>query len=265
MSDPFIALARARQYATGSSLDVEPPNLTPACETESDFSALVIEYYLFFNEAMAKDVKFLERSRPNASIEALRRLIYNLRTAIAHDDNPTAKEAAALWRKHHHSPQEAASALAERLSGCLELLSRTAIAVSRNQAERAQWQELLSVDVATVFSAVATDLGLSFTEGNRRRMVRLVEKRLQVQPRYGDRRIVVADYCAQEILADRRPLPVPYDKILDVLGLIGTSRAPGAILAAHSVAEISPRLDGAAFIARVEATWRVASGHSPTR
>lgn len=259
MSDPFIALARARQSATGSSLDVAPPNLSPACVTEAELNALVIDYYLFFNESIAKDVKFLERSRPNTSIEALRRRVYNLRTAIAHDDNPTAKQAAALWRKQHHSPQEAANALAEELRGCLELLSRNAIAVSRSPEERAQWQELLSVDVATVFSAVATDLDLRFTEGNRRRMVRLVEKRLQVQPRHGDRRILVAEYCAQEILADRRPLPVPYDKVLDALGLIGTSRASGAILAAHSVAEISPGLNGDAFIARVEATWRVAS------
>ena len=256
---------RDRLYATGSALDVDPPNVTPACESDADFSALVIDYYTFFNESMAKDVKFLERSRPSASIEALRRLIYNLRTAIAHDDNPTAKAAAALWGKQHHSPQEAANALAEELRGCLEILSRNAIAVSRNPEERAQWQELLSVDVATVFSAVATDLGLRFTEGNRRRMVRLVEKRLQVQPGRGDRRILVSEYCAQEILADRRPLPVPYDRVLDTLGLIGTSRASGAILAAHSVAEISPGLNGDAFIARVEATWRVASTNSPAR
>lgn len=265
MSDPFIALARARQYATGSSLNVEPPNLAPACKSESEFNSLVIEYYAFFNEAMAKDVQFLQESRHERSIDALRRLIYALRTAIAHDDNPKAKKDATCWRKQYHSPQDAASALAEKLSECLTLLSSTAAAVSRNPEARAQWQEILSVDVATVFSAVAADLGRSFREANRRRMVRQVEKRLQVQPAFGDRRILVADYCAQEILADRRPLPVPYHKILDSLRLMGTPQAPGAILAAHSVAEVSPELDGDAFIARVEATWRVASGHSPTR
>ena len=130
--------------------------------------------------------------------------------------------------------------------------------LSRSAAEAAQWRQLLSVDVGTVFVAVEHDLGRTFTEGNRRRMVRLVEKRLEVQPGRGDRRVLVREYCAQEILSDRRPLPVAYDRVLDALGLLGTPRAPGAILVAHSVAEIAPGLSGDAFIARVEDTWRAA-------
>ena len=259
MTDAFVTLARARQIATGSPLDIDPPNLESRCDSEAELDGLITDFYTFFNETLSREVGFLERQRPNSQIRATRSLIYNLRTARHHADNPEAERVSALWRSQYSSSQDAANALSTDLKRCLEVISAIAVAVSRNPDATAKWRELLAVDVTTVFSAVATDLGLRFTEGNRSRMVRLVETRLRIQPGRGDRRLLVAEYCAQQILADRRALPVPYDHVLDVLQLIGTTRAPGAILVAHSVAEISPGLDGDAFIARVEETWRAAT------
>lgn len=256
MNDPFSTLAQARLLATGSPPSTEPPNLSPCCGSQAEFDALVMGYYAFFNDSLAQEVAFLDGLAPNPQVKALRQLIYNLRTSIAHGDNPKAEEAAARWRRQYQSPQDAADALAAELMQVLVILSGIAVAAARNPGHTARWQELLSVDVGTIFSAVAADLGLSFTEGNRMRMVRLVEGRLKNRQGRGDRRLLVADYCAQQITADRRPLPVPYDQILDALGLIGKAQASAAILVAHSVAEISPRLNGEAFVARVEEAWR---------
>lgn len=258
MSDPLAKFAQSRLLATGSPSDIDPPNLTPTCSTEADLKSLVSAYYTFFNEKLAKERSFLLGLRPNPQLEQLRQLIYNLRTANEHSDNATAKEKAARWRKQFGAPQNAADALATALAQGLEILSSIAAAVAREPSEAAQWLQLLAVDVATIFSAVASDLGLSFREADRRRMVRFVEKRLELRPDVGDRRVVVADYCAQEILSDRRPLPVPYDQVLDSLGLLGAPQSSGAILVAHSVAEVSPGLSGDAFLARVEETWRAA-------
>lgn len=258
MSNPFAVLAQARLLATGVGLDLEPPNLQPTCATEAELDAVVRNYYTFFNESLSKEVSFLTRLRSAVEVESLRRLLYNLRTAANHADNPRAEEVAARWRAEHDSPQTAADVLAELLRAALQALGKIAVAAARDPAESLKWRELATVEVGAVFSAVSQDLGLRFTEGNRRRMVRLVEKRIEVQPGRGDRHTLVAEYCAQEILSDRRPLPVPYNRLLDALGLLSTPQASGALLVAHSVAEIAPDLQGDAFLERVAETWRAA-------
>lgn len=258
MSDPFDVLAQARTLATGIGLDFEPPNLQPQCGTEAEFDAVVRDYYTFFNERLAKDVSFLVHSRPVKDVDSVRRLLYNLRTAANHADNPKAEAAAVRWRGEHELPQVAADALSALLVGALQALGRAASAVARDPAESRKWREIASIEVGAVFVAVSEDLKLSFNDGNRRRMVRLIEKRIEVHPRSDDRRTLVADYCVQEILADRRPLPVPYDQVLDALGLLRTRHASGALLIAHSVAEIAPDLQGGAFLERVVGTWRAA-------
>ncbi|WP_263732236.1 hypothetical protein [Cellulomonas sp. SG140] len=258
MSNPFDVLARARRLATGVGLDFEPANLRPVCATEAEFDAVVRDYYTFFYEHLATDATFLVRLRPAKDVDFVRRLLYDLRTAANHSDNPKSEEAAARWRRGHSSPQAAANALAGLLGAALEALSRAAVLAARDQAASTEWREIASVEVGAVFVAVSEDLGLSFTEGNRRRMVRLIEKRIQVHPHRGDRQALVAEYCAQEMLAARRPLPVPYDRVLDALGLLRSRQASGAILIAHSVAEVAPTLRGEAFLERVAETWRAA-------
>lgn len=264
MSDPFKVLAQARRLATGAGLDIAPPNFLPECTSEADFNDLVRGYYGFFYERLAKDTSFLLRLQPAKEVEAFRRLLYDLRTAANHTDNPRAEEAAARWRSVHASPQAAADALAAELVAALEKLGRTAMAVGRSPADSKKWREIASVEADAVFLAACDDLGLSFSEANRRRMVRLVEKRVEIRPRGGDRRALVAEYCVQEILSDRRPLPVAYDQVLDTLGVLGTDRASGAVLIAHSVAEVAPDLRGEAFLERVTETWNTAAGEDVT-
>ena len=263
MSNPFDVLAQARRLATGAGLDFDPPNLRPSCTSEAEFDAVVRDYYTFFYEHLATDVSFLVRLRPAKDVEAVRRLLYDLRTAANHADNPKSEAAAARWRGEYPSPQAASDALAGLLAAALQALSRTAVAAARDQATSREWREVASVEVGAVFVSVSEDLGLSFSEGNRRRMVRLIEKRIQVHPRRGDRRALVAEYCAQEILADRRPLPVPYDQVLDALGLLRSRQASGALLIAHSVAEIAPGLRGEEFLERVTETWQTAGSQTP--
>lgn len=258
MSDPFSLLAQARWLATGASLDAKRPELEPTCVSESELDALVRDYYILFNEVLASDVSFLHGVRSMPNVRKLRELLYNLRTAANHADNPRAQLESARWRAQHESPQEAADALAAMLFDALDRLSKTAILVTRSPGEATRWGELVSVEVSTVFAAVCADLHLSFSEANRSRMVRLIEKRLEVQPRSGDRRTLVTEYCVQEVLADRRPLPVPYTDVLDSLGLIGKASAQAALLIAYSVAAIAPHLPVQAFLLRVRETWEAA-------
>lgn len=258
MNDPFSQYWLARVMATGLPPDVDPPNLSPSCRTEDQLNGVISDYYLLFCEGLAGDRSFLLQIRPDASLKNLRQLLYDLRTAKSHSDNHQAKEAAYRWRAQYSSSQDAADALATRLVEGLKVLAAIALDVSRQTRVSEQWRRILEVDTATVFSAVESDLQLSFSEGNRRRMVRLVEKRLEVQPRSGERRQLVADYCAQQILSQRRPLPVSYDRVLDSLGLIGSPRASGALLVAYSVTDLAPSLRGSEFLSRVEETWRAA-------
>lgn len=258
MTDPFIRLSRARLQATGASLSVSPPNLAPKCSTDAEVEALVRHYYMFFYERLAKDISFLAGVQPDRRISSAQNLLHILRTSANHSDNPAAERQSKQWHAQHKSPQAAADSLAVCLGAALEALSQIAIAVARDPIQAEKWRELVSIEVATVFAAVCIDLGLNFTENNRKRMIRLVEKRLQVHPRHGDQRVLTAEYCAQEILSDQRPLPVPYNEVLDSLGLLGKPQARAALLIAHSVAEVTPELSSNEFIARVMDTWRFA-------
>ncbi|WP_377325305.1 hypothetical protein ACFJIY_09850 [Pimelobacter simplex] len=259
MTNPFDALARARQLATGSPLVVDAPELSPQCESEAELDQLITGYYKFLHEEISEDAAFLAQIQRMSEVESARRLLYSLRTAAQHSDNEKAARVAKDWRARHGSPQAAAESLAAAMTRALGELGSVALRVARDGADASRWRDVLAVDTGTVFAAVVSDLGLQFTPGNQQRMVRLVDKRLQVQPRNGDRRNLVADYCVQEVLSDRRPLPVPYYQVLDSLGLLGKPGASGAVLVAHSVAEIAPALRGDSFIARVKETWRAAA------
>ena len=101
MTNPFATLAQARQMATGSWLDLDPPDLSPRCETEPEFDRLVTGYYKFFNEGISAEVSFLARVSRSPDVDDLRRLLYNLRTAAQHADNDSALRAARSWRAQH--------------------------------------------------------------------------------------------------------------------------------------------------------------------
>lgn len=259
MTESLSQFIRARQLATGSSLDVVAPDASLAPTSEAGLSELITAYYKFYNEDLSAEISFLSGIQPSPNLEALRRLLYNLRTASNHSDNPKAQDLARRWRGGFESPAEAAISLADAVEDALSTLAKVALDVARDPRQAERWKDLVSIDAGTVFSAVEVDLGLRFSPGNRLRMVRLVQKRLEVQSISGDRRTILADYCVQEMISDRRPLPVSYDKVLDFLGLLGRPNAVGAILAAHSVAALSPGLVGDAYLVRVRDTWAAAS------
>lgn len=258
MIDALADFKRARQLATGALLDVDPPDLAPRCATEAEFAGLVTAYYKLFSESLARDVTFLMKLERSSVVENCRLLIHNLRTVMQHTDNPDAVARVDAWRAANPAPQVAADALAAALSQALVEITRVAVLAYRNPDSRAAWRDVVAIDVATVFVAVSADLGLTFSQGRQRFMVRQVEGRLKVDRTRGDRRTIVADFCVQEIVSDRKPLPVPYSDVLDALGLLGDRDAAGAILIAHSVAEISPRLTRDEFLTRVHETWKAA-------
>lgn len=259
MTHPFVTLARARQLATGSTYDFKAPSLSPRCSTEAEFKAVVSSYYVFFNESLANDIAFFTRRRQLQAIEDCRRLVYNLRTAGEHGDNADAVARARSWRAKHGSPQDAADALGASLAQALDVLANAATRCARSRPDAEEWREAVSIDVGSVLTAVAADLGLWFTPRRHSWLVRQIEGRLRfAKTTRGERRALVAEYCVQEITSDREVLPVPYSDVLDMLGLLRDRRASAAILVAHSVAAVSPQLDGQDFLARVEETWRAA-------
>lgn len=233
--------------------------ISPRCETEAELDQLITGYYKFLHEEISEDAAFLAQIKRMSDVDSARRLLYDLRTAAQHSDNAKAVRMARHWRARQRSSQAAADSLAAVMRRALGELGSVALEVSRDGAAASRWCDILAVDTSTVFASVVSDLGLQFTPANQQRMVRLVDKRLRVQPRNGDRRTLVADYCVQEVLSDRQPLPVPYSQVLDSLRLLGKPGASGALLVAHSVAEVAPGLRGDSFIARVKETWRVAA------
>jgi len=257
----FSTIARARELATGSKLDVDEPTVEPTCASDAELDQLVSNYYGFFSERFVRDVAFLSQLDPSPKIETFRRLLYDLRTAAQHTDNPKSDEVAREWRAQYGTPQEAADALASAMNDCLTRLAQIGVAVTRSATHTRAWLELVSIDTGAIFTSVESDLGLRFSPGQRRRMVRQVEGRLKVTPIEGDHRRIVTDFCVQEMLSDRRPLPLPYTDVLDSLGLLGDPAAGGAVLAAYSVAAIAPDLAGSDFLDRVEETWRAAAAY----
>lgn len=260
MTDPLASLENARRMAIGVDYvsNARPPT-APQCSTEADFNGLVTEYYRFFREAIAVDVAFLQAYLHSPAVSDFDRAVYYLRTAAQHTDNADA----ARFRTEFLSPYddwlEPGRVLAQMFARALTALARAAVFVSRDNAARVAWREKASVNVGTIFAEVASDLGRRFTEKNRARMVRQVETRLRVHPPSGEFRTTVQDYCVQEIVSSRQPLPVPYFSVLDYLGLIGEQEAGAALLLAYSVAAVAAGLSGDEFLRRVDGAWRAAA------
>lgn len=255
----FETLSWARSMATGSPLLVDEPNLSPRCETDAEFDRLVTDYYKFLYEELSRDVASLNSIKKMPNVNKANLLLYDLRTAAQHSNNDDAVRRAHEWRKERFLPQIAADSLASTMRTALDELASVAVYISRIQSKAARWRNDLSVDTSTVFAEVVSDLGLHFTPNNQSRMIRLVQARMKVKRPRGDLRTGTADYCVQEILSTRAPLPVPYSDVLDSFGLFGKPQAMGVLLLAYSVAEVAPSLSGDAFLDRVEEMYRLAT------
>ncbi|WP_313624256.1 hypothetical protein [Microbacterium sp.] len=263
MSDSLTLFVRERLLATGATLAVSVPELSPLCASEADFDQLVTNYYKLFQEELAADLVLLASVKRYSDIESCRKLIRDLRTVAQHTGNPHVERIVKDWRSLFPGPQDAATELARLVSVALARLAAAAGSARRDSAVVARWREVALVQPATVFVVVARDLGLQFPAYKQRFMVRQVEGRLKVDSGTGDRRLHIADLCAQEIVSTHRPLPVPYVDVLDALNVLGKAGADAVVMVAYAVAEVAPQLRGEAFIERVKQTW-IAAGSPPS-
>lgn len=263
MSAAYVNFVRFRLLATGHELTLDEPSLTTPCTTEAELDHRITEIYKFLYEGLSADVAHLGRTHPMPEVSSTLRLIYNLRTSSQHSDNAQARQLAARWRKQFATPQLAGEALASSLGLCLRQLSEVAGRVRRDSKQMELWRQTAIVDLEVIFSTAAADLGLTFSPGNSKRMIRQVENRLKIDRNSGSLGYLrlAAEFCVQEMIADHVPLPVPYTDVLDALGLLGARGASGAITLAHSVAEIAPDLKPEDFLARVEHAWRAAAAY----
>ncbi|WP_294626754.1 hypothetical protein [uncultured Rothia sp.] len=257
--NPLETLLLARKMATGSPLLVEIPDFSPRCATDAEFDVLVTTYYKLLYEELSRDVAFLKSCRKMPKVKKAQRLLYVLRTAAQHSGNKDVVSEARKWRSGNSSPQSAANSLASTMLAAFKELASVAVYVSKSNSDSARWRKDLTVDTNIVFAGVVSDLGLCFSPNKQTRMVRLVQKRVEVQRPRGDLHTGTADYCVQEILSEHAPLPVPYQNVLDSLGLFGKPEAAGALLLAYSVAKVAPSLRGDAFLNRVEEMFQRAT------
>lgn len=259
MKNFFQEFLRARILATGTDLATNQPTLIPSCNSEDELNSLIQKYYVFYNEEMWGDINFLTNYRKRGDLQGLRNHLYNLRTSFSHSDNQQAAEYAKKWRSRFSSCQEAASSLSEKLERALEEVAGLAISASRDKSKSDQWKERVALKPYSIFEAVERDLGKSFTKKNRARMVRNVEKIIEIKNPRNDRKSAIADFCAQEILSSSSLLPVSYPKVLEMLGLLGHYDAPGAVRIAYSIADVNPSLKGERFLTRVRQVWDLAT------
>lgn len=257
MDELLETFGQVRKMATGANLDISFPSIHQSCGSESEFDGIVSRFYVFFNEDLARDANFLSPHVKSSKIQACRGILHCLRTSAQHG-NSKFKNNALQWKNKHGTPQKCADALSRILQDALEEMVRAAFVVASDPLKTEEWRAIVSLDVGAIFDSAAQNLGLNFSVGKRGYMLRQVIGRLKIVSSYSKYELLVADYCVQEMVSQRQPLPVPYEKVLDFLGLLGDRGASVAILIAHSVAAAGPQLEEETFLARVEAAWRAA-------
>lgn len=259
MTDLLANIDRNKRLCTGVGLGYDaPPDLMPQIASESEFKELLLAYDKLVRERLHDDIAFLRSVDDHATVARFLRVLYNLRTATAHDDNTEANAFYADWTRRYVPWQTAASELAKTLVSALEHLDRISGRVRRDPKLSASWKERAAIATEAIFQAVCDDLHLTFTPANTKRMIYNVDKLAAKIPASANVRAEVESLCAQEITAQRLRLPVPYYEVLDNLGLMRGRQARAALLVAYSIAS-STQLSGDAFLARVVETWKVAS------
>jgi hypothetical protein len=259
MSDPFATFAQAKLIATGIQLDGRVPSREPNCTSEAEFNQLVSTYYKFFREEIASDVSVLRGISDGRKLTEFDRLIKDLRTSAQHTNNPQIAQRVDRFNSAHATWESKGIALADLLEAALGELAQKAVNASRSVKDSATWKTAVTFDLTSVLSAVLSDLALSFPPWKRAFMERQIAARVRNGPPLPEFIRTVQDYCVQEIISEPAALPVPYYEVLDYLGLLGSTDAKAAVAVAYSVSQASPALRGAAYLAKVEDTWRIAS------
>lgn len=259
MNDPLATINGNKIICTGMELgDAVQPDMSPTRPNENAFITLVSEYYQFFRESNAPDIAFLLSIDRHRLVVDFDNAIYLLRTAKQHNDNQGAVNFYNTWVASHASWQDASSALAQLLNQVLAQLAQISLRVRRDPKLVKAWKDRASTEPQTVFEAVCQDLKVGFRDGTRKALIGNVVRRAKYLRPHDDIRACLEDFCAQEITAQGRSLPVPYHQVLDRLGVLGTSKARAALLLAYSISA-STRLQGENFLVRVEQTWLLAS------
>lgn len=236
----------------------EAPDLAPKRPSEDAFIRLVSEYYKFFRETHADDIAFLLSIERRAAVTEFNNAVYSLRTAKQHNDNSQATKFYDAFASRHDSWQAASNTLAELLDRALTELADISLHVRRDPSLTRLWKERASLEPQSIFEAVCRDFNTVYTGATQQALLSNVKRRAKRLRPHEDVRARLEDFCAQEITAQGRSLPVPYYEVLDRLGVLGTPRARPAALLAYSVSATT-KLKGESFLARVEQTWIVAN------
>jgi hypothetical protein len=266
-----LVLSVHRSVCVGESLDTSFLESWPAdVHSSADFATLVSAAYRMWRESWKLDIGFLLANRRNGAAYEFDQLVYALRTASQHTDNPAAEQRSQRWLRlacAGRNPETASdwhqcgTLLMKTLNAGMEVLNETAAIVRRDQASVADWQAKVGESPEAAVTSVAADLGLRLSHRQREEHAR----RIASQWKYYDLRpgeaavAALADLAERALVSRMDPLPCDYLDVLDELRLLGSGDAVPALHLAHAVAEITGA-SGEDFLKRLGATWALLRG-----
>jgi hypothetical protein len=210
------------------------------------------------------DIAFLSGYRSDGAARYFNGLIYQMRTALQHDDNERAGARFAQWKREACGGHEPAGAddwltcgiaLMTELNAGMSVLCQTA-ARGREPSFRAAWQAKMSETPEAAVTRVADDLGLWLNQGQHSWHTRQVERLWsKYRPRPGEvAGDVLSSYAEQTLVSRVETLPCDYVDVLTELEVLGKRDAVPALHLAHAVAEITGVL-GDAYLKRLKDVW----------
>ncbi len=260
-------LSEHRRICTGEELDVAIIETWPGqVRSFTEFGALVSKAYILWRENWRLDVAFLlSLRRADGAARDFEHLIYQLRTAKEHDDNPDAVARWDTWTTAvcggtapttENNWAACGRELMVQLNAAIVCLCKLAAACRRDASLRQAWQAKVGESVAAMVNSVADDLGMSLRPGQLSYHVREIEKRWKrYRLRHGETPAkVLASLAERSLVSDMEALPCDHQQILDELGVLGTADAIAVLHLAHAVAEISST-SGETYLKLVESTW----------
>lgn len=259
--ESFKSFQSTRLIVVGAEVNCDFPMTKSSCQTHNDVMENVRTYSKFFIDDLKVDIQVLSKfAGRDSRMTAFQHLLRTLRTPDVHGNlTPDTLQAATDWQERNGTPSSQSDAISRNFEFAMEELCETAFRVLNDRKKAQYWRDMVTADVSGIFEATAHDLHKLFKRGNKARMIRNVENRLRVSHRKVEvSQDDIKDYCVQEILQQRDPLPVPYIDILDRLNLINHPLASGALLIAYGVSAQNPGLTGTKFIDRVVETLSIA-------
>jgi hypothetical protein len=241
----------------GLSCDVSI-DLRAAPLTEDEFAGVISRYYTLFREEIAADVAFLRGVENHQAVTKFDSAVYQLRTATQHSDNQEAAAFYAEWVGSAPDWEAAALELTSQFIAALDELARISGLVRRDLKLAMSWRARASAEIHAVFDAVCSDLRATFNPQRRTALIANVRRRAKNLRPGDDYQAAVEAMSAEEITNQVKRLPVPYQAVLDRLGLLGKSQARAALLLAYSISA-STNLRGAEFLTRVDESWKIAT------